>query len=72
MRIICNIFGHTWDYHVMSMDTPRKNFRCCKFCGDMQEYKTIHLPFSEENDWVTLTRRTKDGAKKFLETLTKK
>ena len=65
-KLLCKIFDHKYRYYLSAMDTPSKQFRCCKNCGQLQEYKTICLPFSKETDWFSLTQRTKFGADKFL------
>jgi len=58
MKIICMLFGHRYVYY-MSQDVPSRQFRSCRYCGEMQEYRT--LP-GLGRGWYTLVQRTQNGA----------
>lgn len=63
---LCQCTGHDWKYYFTALDAPNRQFRCCRICGDMQEYRTLNLPFTKSCGWYSLVSRTQHGAEVFL------
>jgi hypothetical protein len=65
---ICDFFGHKFVYYFSAGDSfsKSKQYRHCKRCGDLQEFRKFPDGYPLANGWYTLVERTKKGAKKFL------
>ncbi len=62
MKVLCKLFGHRYDYY-LTQDVEQRNFRVCKYCGRLQEYKTFPgLGYG----WYSLVQRTKKGAVRWI------
>lgn len=63
MKLLCNLFGHKWNYYKL-LDGEVTEFRFCKHCTKAQ-YLTSKYFFCQKG-WMTMVQRTIKGAKEAL------